>query len=74
MPDKPEVAEHERYARTLASLVRLFDKLAEMETDDQQRSVAEDAKHEHTLVHSKDAERLRADLASRLEQLQVKTD
>lgn len=73
MPNDIEGAENERQARTLASLIRLFDKLVEIEADEansqknnkSQQEVAEDID---------DTERLREDLAKRLTRLQGGSD
>lgn len=78
MSDDLETSENERQARTLASLVRLFDKLVDMETHEFEQALKNEI-HTQTqntegydsgLEQNKDAEQLRAELAERLARLQ----
>lgn len=69
MPDDTCASEHERYARTLTSLVRLFDKLIEIEAQDAARGTSNQTTDQTAIKHNEDAERLRTELAARLERL-----
>ena len=71
-PSRGSPAESERDARTLSSLVRVFEKLTELEDRVLAQADSQDANDDPIMIRSmSDAERLRRDLAQRLARLRA---